>query len=70
MTTLKKPKLNIECINGKTKKRRECDLTGSPKKIIKSPKAKQAKGKKYREEGHRVSAQTHDALVLDWSLGV
>ena len=68
--TPKKPKLNIECIGGKTKKRRECDLTGLPKKTIKSPKAKRAKGKKYREEGHRVSAWTYDALVLDWSLGV
>ena len=67
---LKKPKLNIECIDGKTKKRREYNLTGSPKKIIKLPKAKRAKGKKYREEGYRVSTQTHDALVLNWSLGV
>jgi len=39
-----------------TKKRRERNLTGLPKKIIKLPKAKRAKGKKYREEGYRVSA--------------
>ena len=70
MTTLKKPKLNIERIGGKTKKCRECDLTGSPKKIIKLPEAKRAKGRKNRKEGHRVSARTHDALELDWSLGV
>jgi hypothetical protein len=69
-TTPKKPKLNIERIGGKTKKRRERDLTGSPKKTMKSPEAKRAKGKKYREEGHRVSARTYDALELDWSLGV
>ena len=53
--TLKKPKLNIERINGKTKKRYKCDLTGLPKKIIKLPEAKRAKGKKYRKKGHRVS---------------
>jgi hypothetical protein len=53
---LKKPKLNIERIDGKTKKRRERDLTGLPKKIIKLPKTKRAKGKKYREESYRVSA--------------
>ena len=66
----KKLKLNIERIGGKTKKRRECDLTGLPKKTTKSPEAKWAKGKKYREEGHRVSTWTHDVLELDWSLGV
>ena len=48
-----------------TKKRRERNLTGLPKKIIKLPKAKRAKGKKYRKEGYRVSAQMHDALELD-----
>jgi hypothetical protein len=37
---------------------------------MKLPKAKRAKGKKYREEGYRVSAQTYNALVLNWSLGV
>jgi len=63
--TPKKPKLNIERIGGKTKKRRERDLTGLPKKIIKSPKAKRAKGKKYREEGYRVSARMHNALELN-----
>jgi hypothetical protein len=62
---LKKPKLNIERIGGKTKKRRERNLTSSPKKTIKLPKAKWAKGKKYRKEGHRVSARTHDALELN-----
>ena len=55
MITLKKPKLNIEYIGGKTKKRCKCNLTGSPQKLIKSPEAKRAKGKKYREEGYRVS---------------
>jgi hypothetical protein len=32
------------------------NLTGLPKKIIKSPKAKRAKGKKYRKEGYRTGA--------------
>jgi len=54
--TLKKLKLNIERIGGKTKKCCERDLTGLPKKIIKLPKAKWAKGKKYYEEGYRISA--------------
>jgi len=62
---LKKPKLNIERIGGKTKKRRERDLTGLPKKIIKSPEAKRAKGKKYYKEGYRTSARMHDALALN-----
>jgi hypothetical protein len=62
---LKKPKLNIERIGSKTKKCRECDLTSSPKKIIKLPKAKSAKGKKYYKEGHRVSARTYDVLELN-----
>ena len=53
---LKKLKLNIECIGGKTKKRRERDLISSPIKIIKSLKAKRVKGKKYYKEGYRVSA--------------
>jgi hypothetical protein len=70
VTTSKKPKLNIERIGGKTKKRRKRDSIGSPKKLMKSPKAKRAKGKKYCKEGQRVSAQTYDALALDWSLGV
>ena len=68
--TPKKLKLNIELIGGKTKRRRKRDLTGSPKKIIKSPKAKRVKSKKHREEGYRISTRTHDALALDWSLGV
>jgi hypothetical protein len=68
--TLKKLKLNIEHIGGKTKKCREHDLTGSPKKTIKSPEAKRAKGKKYHEKGYKISARMHDALALDWSLGV
>ena len=70
MTTPKKLRLNIERIGGKTKKRRERDLTGLPKKLIKLPEAKRAKGKNYREEGYRTSAQTHDALALNWSFGV
>ena len=53
--TPKKPKLNIECISSKTKKCRECDLINSPIKIIKLPKAKRVKGKKYYKEGYRVS---------------
>jgi len=65
MTTPKKPKLNIERTDGKTKKHYKRDLTGLPKKIIKLPKAKRAKGKKHHEEGYRVSAQMYDALVLD-----
>ena len=48
--------LNIEYIGSKTKKYYKRDLTSLPKKLIKSPKAKQAKGKKYRKEGYRVSA--------------
>jgi hypothetical protein len=48
---LKKPKLNIERIGSKTKKRRKRDLIGLPKKSIKLPKAKWAKGKKYYKEG-------------------
>ena len=55
MTTPKKPKLNIEYTDNKTKKRREHNLTGLPKKTIKSPKAKWAKGKKYHKKGHKVS---------------
>ena len=70
MTMLKKLKLNIERTNSKTKKCRERDLTSLPKKIIKLPEAKRAKGKKYRKRGYRVSAQTHNVLVLDWSLKV
>ena len=61
----KKPKLNIECIGSKTKKHYKRDLTSLPKKIIKSPKAKRAKGKKYYKESHRVSAQTHNILELN-----
>jgi hypothetical protein len=53
---LEKPILNIERIGGKTKKRRKRDLTSLPKKLIKLPKAKWAKGKKYYKEGYRVSA--------------
>ena len=67
---LKKLKLNIERIDNKTKKYRERDLTSLPKKIIKLPKAKRAKGKKYYKEGYRVSAQTYNILALNWSLGV
>ena len=65
MTTLKKLKLNIERIGSKTKKYYKYNLTGSPQKIIKLSEVKRAKGKKYREEGYRVSAQTHDILELD-----
>jgi hypothetical protein len=48
---LKKPKLNIERIGSKTKKRRKYNLISLPKKLIKLPKAKRAKGKKYYKEG-------------------
>ena len=65
MATLKKPKLNIERIGGKTKKYYKYNLTSSPKKIIKLPEAKWAKGKKYRKEGYKVSTQTHNALELN-----
>jgi hypothetical protein len=51
----KKLKLNIKRISGKTKKRCKHDLTSSPKKLIKLPKAKWAKGKKYYKEGYRTS---------------
>ena len=51
----KKLKLNIECIGGKTKKHCKRDLIGLLIKIIKSPKAKRVKGKKYYKEGYRVS---------------
>ncbi len=40
MTTPKKPKVNIEHIGSKTKKRHEYDLISLPIKTIKSPKAK------------------------------
>ena len=70
MVTLKKLKLNVEHIGGKTKKRRKRDSISLPKKIVKLPEAKWAKGRKYYEEGYRVSARTHDALALNWSLGV
>ena len=63
--TPKKLKLNIEHISSKTKKCHKHNLTGLPKKIIKLPEAKQVKSKKYCEEGHRISAQTHDALALN-----
>jgi hypothetical protein len=53
--TLKKLKFNIKCIGSKTKKCRERDLIGLPIKIIKSPKAKRVKGKKYYKESYRVS---------------
>ena len=52
----KKPKLNIKCIGGKTKKYYKRDSIGLLKKTIKLPKAKRPKSKKYYEEGYRVSA--------------
>jgi hypothetical protein len=63
--TLKKLKLNIKYIGGKTKKCREYNLTNLPKKIIKLPKAKRAKSKKYHKEGYRVSTWTYDILELN-----
>jgi len=65
MVTLKKLKLNAEHIGGKTKKRRKRDLISLPKKLVKLPEAKRAKGRKYYEEGYRVSARTHNALALN-----
>ena len=62
--------LNIKCIGGKTKKCHKCNLTNLPKKLIKLPKAKWAKGKKYHKEGYRVNTQAHNALELNWSLRV
>ena len=56
MTMLKKLKLNIEYIGGKTKRRHKYNLTSSPKKIIKLPKAKRVKSKKYYKKGYRTSA--------------
>ena len=67
---LKKLKLNIEYIGSKTKRYRERDLTNLPKKIIKSPKAKRVKSKKYYKEGYKISVQIYNALALNWSLGV
>ena len=55
MTTLKKLKLNIERIGSKTKKYYKRDSINSPKKLIKLPETKRAKGKKYYKEGYRVS---------------
>ena len=55
MVILKKLKLNIEYISGKTKKYYKYDLTSLLKKIIKSSKAKRAKNKKYYKEDYRVS---------------
>ena len=52
-------------MGSKTKKRRKRNLTGLPKKIIKLPEAKRAKGKKYYKEGYRTSARTYDALALN-----
>jgi hypothetical protein len=65
IVTPKKPKLNAEHIGGKTKKRRKRDLISLPKKIVKLPKAKRAKGRKYHKEGYRVSARTYNALALN-----
>ena len=70
IVTLKKPKLNIEYIGNKTKKHCKYNLISLPKKIIKLPKAKRAKGKKYCKEGYRVSIRIHNALELNQSLGV
>ena len=70
MVTPKKLKPNAEYIGGKTKKYRKYNLIGWPKKIIKLPKSKRAKGRKYYKKGYRVSAQTYNILVLDWSLRV
>ena len=52
---LKKLKLNIKCINNKTKKRHKCNLTNLPKKVIKLPKAKWVKSKKYYKEYYKIS---------------
>ena len=62
--------LNIEYIGSKIKKSRKHDLTGLLKKLIRLPKAKRAKGKKYYEEGYRVNTQMYNTLELNWSLRV
>jgi hypothetical protein len=62
---LKKLKLNIERIGSKTKKYYKRNLISLPIKLIKLPKAKRVKGKKYYKEGYRVSARTHVALALN-----
>jgi len=62
---LKNPKLNIEYIGSKTKKYHKYNLTSLPKKIIKLPKAKQVKDKKYHKEGHRTSTQMYNILALN-----
>ena len=54
MITLKKPKLNIKYIGGKTKKYYKYNLTGLPKKK-KLSKAKRVKSKKNYKEGYRIS---------------
>ena len=51
----KKPKLNIECTDGKTKKCYKHNLTGSPKKTIKSLEIKQAKGKKHCKKDYKIN---------------
>ena len=57
--------LNIEHTGSKTKKRYKRNLISLFKKLIKSPKAKQAKGKKYYKKGQRVSTRTYNILALD-----
>ena len=57
--------LNIKYIGGKTKKYYKHNLTGSPKKLIRSPKAKRAKGKKYYKKDYRVSTQIYNILELN-----
>jgi hypothetical protein len=49
----KKLKLNIECIivGSKIKKRHRRNSVGLPNKLIRLPKAKQTKGKRYYKEG-------------------
>ena len=62
---LKKLKLNIKYINNKTKKCHKYNLTNSPKKIIKSPKAKRVKDKTYYKKSYRVNTQIYNILVLN-----
>ena len=62
---LKKLKLNIKCIDSKTKKHYKYNLTNSLKKLIKLPEPKRAKGKKYYKEGYKISTQIYNALVLN-----
>ena len=63
--TLKKLKLNIKYISSKTKKCYKYNLTSLLKKLIKLPKPKHAKGKKYYKKGYKIGTQIYNALALN-----